>query len=205
MPRQPDLAKRRDLLDRIRAYVIRNGVSDLSLRPLGRAVGVSDRMLLYYFGSKERLITEVLARDEQRPLVRIRRLLESTGPPEDAAGMRKLMEEVWRQFTAPGVRAAFPLYVDVLAGSLLHPDRYGPVTRDVITQWTELLASALLGVGFPEERAKDHATLLIDATIGLLLAPLADGQWDRADRAYRALLDGLEPAWQSARNLPADT
>jgi hypothetical protein len=27
------------------------------------------------------------------------------------------------------------------------------------------------------------------------MAPLADGHWDRADAAFHALLDTLEPGW----------
>ncbi|TLQ42832.1 TetR/AcrR family transcriptional regulator [Streptomyces marianii] len=199
MPRSPDLAKRRELLDRVHAYVIRNGLSGLSLRPLARALGTSDRMLLYYFGTKERLVTEVLALDEDRPLLRVRDRLESTGPPEDAAGVRCLMEEVWQHFTAPGLRAAFPLYLEVMADSLLHPDRYGPVMRDTIGQWTDLLASVLLGIGVPADRARSHAVLLTGAIFGLLMAPMADARWDRATTAYRDLLDSLEPAWRSVR------
>lgn len=64
MPRSPDPAKRRELLDQVRQYVIRNGLVDLSLRPLARALGTSDRMLLYYFGTKERMIADALALDE---------------------------------------------------------------------------------------------------------------------------------------------
>ncbi|MFE3657201.1 TetR/AcrR family transcriptional regulator [Streptomyces sp. NPDC059165] len=199
MPRSPDLAKRRELLDRVHAYVIRNGLSDLSLRPLARAVGTSDRMLLYYFGTKERLVTEVLALNEERPLLHVRDRLESTGPPEDAAAMRRFMEEVWQDFTAPGLRAAFPLYLEVMADSLLHPDRYGPVMHDTIAQWTDLLSSVLLGIGVPEDRARSHAVLLTGAIFGLLMAPLANARWDSATTAYRDLLDSLEPVWHAAR------
>ncbi|MEV0964042.1 TetR/AcrR family transcriptional regulator [Streptomyces sp. NPDC049910] len=195
MPRPPDLAKRRQLLERIHDYVIRNGLSGLSLRPLATELGTSDRMLLYYFGTKERLIAEVLAMDDRRPLLRIRDRLDAAGPPGDAAAMRRLMEEVWQLFTAPDVRASFPLHVEVMADSLLHPERYGPVMHNALTQWTDLLASTLRGTGMPEDRARIHATLLVGAVFGLQLAPLTNDRWDHATAAYRDLLDCLEPAW----------
>ncbi|WP_234339645.1 MULTISPECIES: TetR/AcrR family transcriptional regulator [Streptomyces] len=81
MPRPPDPAKRRALLDHVRAYVMRNGLTDLSLRPLAQSLGTSDRMLLYYFGTKERMVAEALALYERRPLLRTRALLETVGPP----------------------------------------------------------------------------------------------------------------------------
>ncbi|MFI9805736.1 TetR/AcrR family transcriptional regulator [Streptomyces sp. NPDC052301] len=195
MPRSTDPAKRRHLLDRVREYVLRNGVADLSLRPLAKALDTSDRMLLYYFGTKERMVAEALEIYERRPLLRTRRLLESIGSPTDPASLRHFMEEVWRQFSDPGVRATLPLYLEVMSASVLHPDRYGPVMRDLVTDWTDLFTSVFRDLGMAQDRARAQATLLTDASFGLLIAPLADGHWDRADKAFTALLDGLEPGW----------
>ncbi|MFF3637313.1 TetR/AcrR family transcriptional regulator [Streptomyces sp. NPDC002250] len=197
MPRPPDTARRRDLLDQVRDYVLRNGLANLSLRPLARALGTSDRMLLYYFGTKERMVAEALADYERRPLLRARELLESAGPPRDPAALRRFMTEVWRQFRASDVRTALPLYLEIMSAGVLHPDRYGSVMRDVVTSWTDLLTSVLQDLGMPRDRARTQATLLTDATFGLLLAPLADGHWDRADAAFQALLDSLEPEWHA--------
>ncbi|MQY39661.1 hypothetical protein SRB17_76880 [Streptomyces sp. RB17] len=198
MPRPPDPAKRRDLLDQVRAYVLRNGLTDLSLRPLARALGTSDRMLLYYFGSKERMVAEALSGYERRPLLRSRELLERFGSPKDAAGLRRFMEEVWRQFSDPDVRAALPLYLEVMSASVLHPDWYGPVLHDILTEWTDLLISVFRDLGMDQDRAGIQAALLADATFGLLIAPLANGHWDRTDKAFHALLDTLEPGWRPA-------
>ena len=196
MPRTPDPVKRRDLLAGVRAYVLRNGLADLSLRPLARALGTSDRMLLYYFGTKERMVAEALAAYERRPLLRARELLRTMGPPADPAALRRFMEEVWRQFRDPEVRATLPLYLEIMSAGVLHPDRYGPVMREIVAAWTDLLTSAFRDLGMTGDRARTQATLLTDASFGLLMAPLADGHWDRADSAFQALLDSLEPGWR---------
>lgn len=195
MPRPPDPAKRRDLLDRIRDYLLQNGLADLSLRPLARALGTSDRMLLYYFGTKERMVAEALAAYERRPLLRTRGLLNAVGSPTDPEGLRRFMEELWQKFSAPDVRATLPLYLEIMSAGVLHPDRYGPVMRDIITEWTDLLTSVLRDLGLDQDRARTQATVLTDAFLGLLMAPLADGDWDRAGKAFQALLDSLEPGW----------
>ncbi|MER5384932.1 TetR/AcrR family transcriptional regulator [Streptomyces sp. NPDC002688] len=195
MPRPPDQAKRRDLIDRVRAYMVRHGLADLSLRPLARALGTSDRMLLYYFGSKERMVAEALALDERRPLLRARSLLGPAGSVQDPAGLRRFMEETWEQFSAPGLRAALPLYLEIMTVGLRHPDRYGPVMRDVLSEWTGLLTSAFRDLGMTEDRARTEATVLVDATFGLLVASLAVDDRGRADAAFHALLDRLEPGW----------
>lgn len=54
---------RRDaILDRLADHVLAHGLSTASLRPLARAVGTSDRMLLYYFADKPALIEATLER-----------------------------------------------------------------------------------------------------------------------------------------------
>ncbi|MGW7386799.1 TetR/AcrR family transcriptional regulator [Streptomyces sp. NPDC054794] len=196
MPRPPDPAKRRDLLERVRSYVIHNGLADLSLRPMARALGTSDRMLLYYFGTKERMVAEALALYEARPLLRVRGLLDTMGTPRDAAALRRFAEEIWRQFSGPDMRATLPLYLEVMSASVLHPERYGPVMRDLLGEWTGLVTSLFRGLGMTEPHARTEATLLVDAMFGLLTAPLADGDWDRAGAACHALLDRLEPGWR---------
>lgn len=204
MPRPADPAKRRELLDRVRAYVLQNGLSDLSLRPMARSLGTSDRMLLYYFGTKERLISEALAIDERRPLLRGREVLAAVGAPKDVAGLRRFLEELWRQFDAPDRRGALPLYLEMMTTSLLHPERYGPLMRDLLTEWTNLMTTLFSGLGMPEERARREATLLVDAAFGLLLAPLATGDWDRATTAFSLLLDRLEPGWRATHEEARD-
>ncbi|WP_393072206.1 TetR/AcrR family transcriptional regulator [Streptomyces sp. LN704] len=195
MSRLPDPAKRRDLLAGVRAYMIRNGVADLSLRPLARHLGTSDRMLLYYFGTKERMVTDALAMYEGRPLLRAQSLLDTDGSPKNPAELRRFLEDTWQQFSNPDLRATLPLYLEILAAGLLHPDRYGTVMRDVLSEWTRLLTSVFRDLGMTEARARTEASLLVDASFGLLLAPLTDGDWDRAGAAFHALLDRLEPGW----------
>ncbi|MFI2187675.1 hypothetical protein [Streptomyces sioyaensis] len=40
-------------------------------------------------------------------------------------------------------------------------------------------------------------TLLVDAALGLLVAPLSDGHRGRAATAFQALLDRFEPTWRA--------
>lgn len=56
---QPQLS-RETLLPRLAAHVLEHGLGGASLRPLAKAAGTSDRMLIYHFGNKETLIVELL-------------------------------------------------------------------------------------------------------------------------------------------------
>ena len=51
---------RENLLPLLAAHVLEHGIAGLSLRPLAKAAGTSDRMLLYHFGTKDKLVAGLL-------------------------------------------------------------------------------------------------------------------------------------------------
>lgn len=51
---------RETLLPALAAHVLEHGLGGASLRPLAKAAGTSDRMLIYHFGNKETLIADLL-------------------------------------------------------------------------------------------------------------------------------------------------
>ncbi len=59
---------RQRLLDGAIEYVAANGMTDLSLRSLAAALGTSHRLLIFHFGSKERLWIEIVQTVEQRQI-----------------------------------------------------------------------------------------------------------------------------------------
>ncbi|HJW69176.1 MAG TPA: hypothetical protein VJ829_07460 [Candidatus Binatia bacterium] len=56
MESRPESRRKAELLDALVRYLLRRGVSDLSLRPAAAMFGTTARMLIYYFGSRERLL-----------------------------------------------------------------------------------------------------------------------------------------------------
>lgn len=52
--------KRQEILDRLAAYILKEGLVASSLRPLAKAAQTSDRMLLYYFKDKAEVISASL-------------------------------------------------------------------------------------------------------------------------------------------------
>src|SRR5690348_5029564 len=59
-------SRKDQLLDKLIAYLARHGIADLSLRPMAAATGTSARLLIFHFGSKERLLEEVLGEMQAR-------------------------------------------------------------------------------------------------------------------------------------------
>ena len=52
--------RREVLLDTVTDHVLERGLIDLTLRPLAAAIGTSDRMLIYHFGSRDALVSAVV-------------------------------------------------------------------------------------------------------------------------------------------------
>ena len=74
-------------------YLVKHGIADLSLRPLAKAVGSSPRVLLYYFGSKEKIVAKALAeiRDRQR----------TTYDQMQAPTFEQACRAIWMHMSAP--------------------------------------------------------------------------------------------------------
>ena len=118
MARTADEQRRVELLERIVDYVMENGLSDLSLRPLAEAVATSPRVLLYYFDSKEELIASVMAGARER-----QRAIFDTLPrnPESYADT---VRAAWAVMSEPKHERVFRLFFEVYGLALQDPERF---------------------------------------------------------------------------------
>lgn len=75
------------MLDRLTDHVLAHGIGDTSLRPLAKAIGTSDRMILYYFADKSELMTALM----QNVALRVTAELDAieSGPPRPAADLAR--------------------------------------------------------------------------------------------------------------------
>jgi AcrR family transcriptional regulator len=87
--------RRTVLLDKIVDVLLAEGISDLSLRPLAKAVGTSARLLIYHFGSKEKLLTDALEQVRQRIEASLRILAEKQGSLEGTPSLREFLLLFW--------------------------------------------------------------------------------------------------------------
>src|SRR5436309_14620942 len=77
-------------------WVIENGLADLSLRRLAAGLGVSHRVLIYHFGSKNELFQEILRAARQRER-------ERTAPGGGGAitNLPEALRRTWKYLSAP--------------------------------------------------------------------------------------------------------
>lgn len=108
--------RRQATLDLLADHVLAHGLGGSSLKALAASAGTSDRMLVYYFETKDGLLTAVLTRVAER--------------------MTALMDRA----LAPGARLGFG---DLMAA--LRTGLAGPELAPFMSLWLELVAGAARG------------------------------------------------------------
>src|SRR5215831_14711728 len=107
--------RRQDLTAATLDYVLRHGLLGLSLRPLAASLGTSDRMLIYHFGSKAGLITEVLELANSRLAGTVNATSDTTPLPRTA---QQVVEQAWQLMTSAESDAVAKLYLELCALSV---------------------------------------------------------------------------------------
>jgi AcrR family transcriptional regulator len=178
-PAKPE--RRAELLDDVVEYILEHGLAGLSLRPLAAGVRTSPRMLLYFFGSKEKLISEVLAEIRLRQLADFARAVSGTGSSKER------FLTAWDAWTAPPMEHFWRFWSGVYGLAIQNPERFPEFLKLFVGDWLPPLQHAFEAAGFPPERARTLATLSLAAMRGLQLDQLASGERARINAAVGEL------------------
>lgn len=166
------MSRREELIVQATDYVLAAGLIGLSLRPLAAALGTSDRMLNYHFGSKAGLVAAILRESTDRSAAQIGAL-----PP--ARTPQQAVIDLWRVLSADDQQRCQRMYVEAAALGLFGSEPYATVVAEANTVWYEALRAYVLASGVPVRRATRVANL-VDATfMGLQLdEALSDAESD---------------------------
>jgi AcrR family transcriptional regulator len=147
--------KKSEIVDRLADHVLAHGLVAASLRPLAKAAGTSDRMLLYYFADKAEIIGATLARIAERMTVALAAHTTPTPLPLDA---------LIAHLSAIVLRTEFWPYMCVWLELASRAGRSDPDYTQVAAQIGEgFLAWGAMQLDAPDEeaRARDAARLLV--------------------------------------------
>lgn len=184
MSRTANKERPKELRRAILKYLTKHGLSDLSLRPLAKAVGCSPRVLLYYFGSKEKMVSEVLAEARQRQ--------QTAYDKVETGNFAENCEIVWKRMSAADSEPLFRLFFEVYGIALRHPRRYKAFLHHMIEDWLRDIADPLCREGRPRAEARAFATLVVAGLRGFMLDYCATHDRRRVDRAVKSWLVTLD-------------
>lgn len=169
-------------------YVLANGVASLTLRGLAAAIGSNNRMLLYYFGSKDQLTMEALdAASSRFPRFRsISRRLRTS--PADLANR---LSDAWNGISAAETRPFARLFFEVFGLAVNRPDIYRAWLENVAHELVADVAATFEREGMGEAAAQVLARELVGCWRGLQMDLLSSADERRAHLAAQAAVESV--------------
>lgn len=164
-----------ELEDAVIDYLMKHGIAGLSLRPLAKAVGSSPRVLLYYFGSKEKMVTRVIDAIRGRQRAAFDKIKGAT--------FFEACQGVWKEMSATASEPFFRLYFEVYGLALRHPNRYKTFLHATVQDWLDLIAVDLRSEGLKQSDARILASVILAGLRGFMLDFCATHDHHRIDRA----------------------
>lgn len=185
MARPVDHERRAQLLQAAADYVIEHGLSDLSLRPLARELGVTTTTLVHHFGSRDQLLAAIINQVRAR-------MLEAVDAEDTAdADIPALITHAWKWMSAPEHERLYRLLFEIYGNALQQSEPYRPFLEHIVDDWLRILTARFGRAGHDPAAAAARATLVIATCRGLLLDLLTNGDTERVTAAFTAFLATL--------------
>lgn len=181
--------RREELVVAATAWVLEHGLGGLSLRPLAKAIGTSDRMLVYYFGSRDDLVAAISEFAGQQ-LVAAMPAVDPARPPRSA---KVWLDQAWALFSDDGIRPAMQLLFELDALAARAPGPARDAAAAVTARWLRVVDDALAALRVPLRRRRELGPVVAAAMVGLALEHLVSNTAS-APSAIRALARIIDDA-----------
>ncbi len=185
MGRRPNPQRKVDLLGEIVSYILENGLSDLSLRPLAKELGTSTYTLTYQFGSKEAMVVDAVTHIDESQAERFEAL------DKDSDTTAQIIRNMWDQSVNEEGLAWSQVMLEVATVTSRQPILFDTFESKALNGRIDRIASALSG-GVSEEANVVRATLAASALNGLVYDRLLTGDSSRTGQAMDALVRVVE-------------
>ncbi len=142
--------KRTHIIKAVAAHLVREGFSNSGIRALATSAGLSDRMLMYYFETKESLIASALRRLAENMAEGLEALLPPK-PMTPEAIVRTLVESA----RMPGQAAVLQLWFEIVGLAVRGQEPYRSTVNDILAAWEAWLLLRLA----PKDQHRARAVL----------------------------------------------
>jgi AcrR family transcriptional regulator len=187
--RTVDHQHRHGIVKRAADHLLERGQIAVSLRELAAAVGVSPRMLVHHFGSREHLVSSALreARSRQREAFEMRLTAQPDRPYVE------VLADAWRWFATDQAQTYLRLFgqLHALAGAPDSP--HADFLRESVVDWLPTLERGFTADGIDPATARELATLTVAVIRGLLQDANAVGDHKRVLAAFDRYVTLLQP------------
>jgi len=167
-----------ELLERCLGAFVAAGTLDLSLDQLASKVGVSKRMLIHYFGTREELEIRAIGLLEDR----LRASFSPAAfPPETSA--RAAVNAVWERSIDPASRGSMQVIMDIARRGWSGSERARAFYSEQQRMWLDLLSHYIPDTAVAEE--------LLQLFQGAVLVYLVTGDSEQGSRTLNTFLQRI--------------
>jgi AcrR family transcriptional regulator len=175
---------REEILGGALAVAFDDGLSQLTFGRVAKRLGISDRVVVYYFPSKDELVTDVLTAVGGQ----LQETLEPVfGPP--ATDYLELVRAAWPVVATPDADAVFALFFEANGLAAAGREPFRTLVPQLVEAWIAWAAEFFQGTPAQRRTEAEAAIALLD---GLLLVRQLAGP-TTADRVATRLGVKVEP------------
>jgi AcrR family transcriptional regulator len=179
---------RQRYLEAVVDCVLQAGRTDLPLVAMAKAAGTSDRMLVYYFKTREALLAEVAQSIRLRRRRRLAQVMAAIPNSETPAeGIRSVLGWVTADENAADIR----LFYDTVVAGFHETEPFAGFAAGAIEDWVAESATAARACGAGDDDAVVFGTLLAAAAQALAADRLTTGDDDRVAACLAPATDAL--------------
>jgi AcrR family transcriptional regulator len=179
--------ERARLLTAVADELLEQGSSGASLSGLARAVGSNNRMLLYYFHSKEELFSAASHEVSSR-YPRLQNLMDHLTAP---GTLRERFRRAWLDLSADEMLPFLRFFFEAFGVASHHPDRYTTFLDSVSNSWPPAIIAALERDGYERAAAEVLSVQIMAVWRGLQFALLSGSEREALTAAHDGALDAL--------------
>ncbi|MDQ1570490.1 MAG: hypothetical protein QOF79_1164 [Actinomycetota bacterium] len=180
MPRQHDPLRKPQLLSEIIDYLLDKSLASVSFRTIAQALGVSTYTLVYQFGTRAQLLSEIVAAVSTRSSGIEERLLKN--PTSIDVYLGGLVES-WEWTLEPRNRQLQRLEFEASLIEAVDP-RDLSFSRNLYEGWHRMGINALQSLGLSDEDARLESRVIVDSFYGIQYDFVLNGDEEAATAAF---------------------
>lgn len=179
MVRTTDKSIKINILEKTFQYIVEHGIEAISMRQLSKEIGVSARMLVYHFGSKEQLLSNVLTYTSEK----IKSVFEGFSPPN--LNPEEELLTIWLFFSDNLVQAEIQLIFEVEVLALRGNPIYRSFAKKNSEYWLQFVISR-----FPS-LSQTVCQLILNTVSGTLLELFLNQNKNQQNESIKAFASML--------------
>ena len=184
MPRHPDPLRKPQLIEEILDYLLDKSLASVSFRTISQALGFSTYTLVYHFGSRAELISEIVAAVSTRAEDIEARM---SSAPNTLDTYFEGFEESWAWTLQPRNRQLQRLEFEASLIEAVEPDQH-TFNRALFSTWLRIGQDGLTSLGVDPKDARLEVRLLVNSFYGIQYDFVLNNDAEAASEAFHELL-----------------